>query len=886
MHISAEQLQPILELYERGLYLQAYRAATQLAPLAEWEGTDAKVLAGRMAYALGSTKLAHRCHLSAWRKDRTHAEAQYFYARVLLDRHGPLRAWYFLKHNSELKAPSPALQADWHGLRALVLGQLRDFEEAERCLALAEAADPNEAYVWVEKSSLLELQDRYDEALQAAEHALTLRPWYRPAVQAAAHLYVLLDREQDALMMLGEAATRLESAAIVAQLAQLQSDLELHKAARANWERYSELSPLLEEDDWKWLNGRRSDAAYLCGDYAAALELAEKSESYFFKKMAKHLRHADATARRQVLPVNFIRQHHLTCAPATLTMISRFWQRPAEHLSVAEQICYGGTTDYSERKWAADNGYVTREFCVNLDDAVKLIERGVPFTLATVDPGNAHLQAVIGYDKRRGTLLLRDPYLSSLGEALGEGLLKHYRSNGPRGMALVPREQASLLDDLDLKEAGLYDELYAIQDALEKHQREAAQEVWQRLRAAYPEHRMTHWARLVLAWYDEDQAQILACVEALLEQFPEDANLKLSKIYSLRVLARRSERLAYLEELCQLPGKQDEQSEKEKEDEDDDESDERKKKDPRRFFDPLFWQQYAEELSDDARTQNRALRLLHRVLRYRPTDAHSLFLMASIRWMQRRFAEACELYRIAACLRDTSEQYVHAYFVAARQQRQTQSALKLLEDRFQRFGKQSGFPARTLSYAYEQVDDEPRSLQVLDAGLKLRPDDGELMLYAADAYARHGDFERATALIAQAEGKASRPAWLRGAALIAVYQGQLPQALQLWRAVLEHEPLAPDANRHTARLLAETEGEAAAIAFLRDATARFPHSLPLHQQLVEWLREQPEEAVAALRHIAEIDPVDAWARRELAFRLAQLQRFDEASETAESDGIK
>ena len=43
--------------------------------------------------------------------------------------------------------------------------------------------------------------------------------------------------------------------------------------------------------------------------------------------------------------------------------------------------------------------------------------------------------------------------------------------------------------------------------------------------------------------------------------------------------------------------------------------------------------------------------------------------------IQRRFAEACELYRIAACLKDTSEQYVHGYFIAARQQRQTQAAL-------------------------------------------------------------------------------------------------------------------------------------------------------------------------------------------------------------------
>src|SRR5581483_8496254 len=304
-----------------------------------------------------------------------------------------------------------------------------------------------------------------------------------------------------------------------------------------------------------------------------------------------------------------------------------------------------------------------------------------------------------------------------LREALGEGLIKHYRSSGPRGMALAPVEQAQLLDGLDLKDAGLYDRHYAIQDALEKHRRAAAQEVWEQMNAAYPEHRMTHWSRLVIAWYDEDQAQILAAVEKLLEQFPEDANLKMSKIYSLRALARRSERLAYLEELCQLHRKGEEP---EAEEEETEEAEERRKKDPRRYFDPLFWQQYAEELSDDARTQNKAWRLLYRVLRYRPMDAHSFYLLANLLWSQRRFAEACELYRFAACLKDTSEQYVHAYFIASRHLRQRETALKMLEDRFQRFGKRSGFPARTLSYAYEQVDDETRALQVLDDGLRLR----------------------------------------------------------------------------------------------------------------------------------------------------------------------
>ena len=48
------------------------------------------------------------------------------------------------------------------------------------------------------------------------------------------------------------------------------------------------------------------------------------------------------------------------------------------------------------------------------EPAQALIHRGIPFTFTTVDPANAHVQAVIGYDGRRGTLVIRDPYWRTL----------------------------------------------------------------------------------------------------------------------------------------------------------------------------------------------------------------------------------------------------------------------------------------------------------------------------------------------------------------------------------------------------------------------------------------------------------------------------------------
>src|SRR2546428_13962783 len=62
MTIAPHSLTQVLDLYERGLYLQAYTLAQSLGPLEQWEGTDAQVLAGRLAVQLGGRRLQKRLH--------------------------------------------------------------------------------------------------------------------------------------------------------------------------------------------------------------------------------------------------------------------------------------------------------------------------------------------------------------------------------------------------------------------------------------------------------------------------------------------------------------------------------------------------------------------------------------------------------------------------------------------------------------------------------------------------------------------------------------------------------------------------------------------------------------------------------------------------------
>src|SRR5262249_36909717 len=259
--------------------------------------------------------------------------------------------------------------------------------------------------------------------------ALERSPLYHAALHQTAHYLSLLDRNDEAIDVLAKAEPRLESAALALHLATLEGEQKRFEDEQRSLDRAEALSPLLEKEGADRLAGRRSDCAYGRGDLAAAESFARKCKNPFFQRLPGRL--AGATPSRRVMrEVRFVRQHHLTCVPATLSTLSRFWGREAAHLEIAEAICYDGTPAHSERRWAEENGYSTREFTVTWESATALLDRGVPFTLTTSVAAAAHLQAVIGYDDRRGTLYLRDPYLHVVGEAAADLLLDRLRSSG------------------------------------------------------------------------------------------------------------------------------------------------------------------------------------------------------------------------------------------------------------------------------------------------------------------------------------------------------------------------------------------------------------------------------------------------------------------------
>ena len=127
--------------------------------------------------------------------------------------------------------------------------------------------------------------------------------------------------------------------------------------------------------------------------------------------------------------------------------------------------------------------------------SLQLIDRGVPFTLTTVETTSAHLQAIIGYDQIRETILIRDPYVRNLIEFGAKSFFERYQSTGPRGMVLVPPDRSHLLEGITLPDAKLYTHLHQLSVALKDHDRAGAEACYAALEREWPSHMLTLRAR-------------------------------------------------------------------------------------------------------------------------------------------------------------------------------------------------------------------------------------------------------------------------------------------------------------------------------------------------------------------------------------------------------
>ncbi|MDC0670419.1 C39 family peptidase [Nannocystis radixulma] len=841
---TSEALRRLEALHERGLFVQAFRAAEAIAggPLA-WRDPDACAFASRLLQHVGAPRAAALQCLRAYRAAPRDPEVAEAYARHLKGTRGPLAALEFLRTFAVDAAPAPA-QCELRLVRALALIALRDFEAAEFELCRAEALDPTSPTIAGVRARLHEAQDELPAALAGLQELLAARPDHRAAVQFAGHLLLELGRVDEAAALLATAMTTMECGAIALQLAHLELTRQRPREAWDWVVRAAGLFPWLEVEVLQALAAAACEAACEAGERLAAAALARNAG---LDGLAERLE-AGGERQRVRLDVPYVRQAHKTCVPATLTALCQFFGKTADHLAIAEEICFDGTSAASERRWAEERGFIVREFTVTWAAATALLDRGLPFALSTVAVTSGHAQAVTGYDAEIGSFSVRDPSQAKPVLFNVEPLLRGNAWNGPRGMVLVPPELAGRLDGLELPDAALYDRMHAVDQALRVHDREAAVAAAAEIAAAAPKHYLVGHAAQALAAYDGDEARVLASLDMRLETWPDAHVLQARKLACLGGLGQRAERRARLEAMAE-----------------------------ERPVHPFFLQLLVDDILKSDRDLGRAEKLLRRLLWAMPADPVVYAMLAGVRAAQDRWEEGASLLRFAVCLDQVDSDAVDQYTATFVQAGQRAEGLAFLRDRFARLGRRFAGPALGLARALEACDRTAEAVEVLEQAVALRPDDAHLLLAAVRAHASLGATERARALLEQARPLARAAAWETAAAHLDALAGELAAARARHERVLEHNPLALEARVALAGLDAALAGPAAALERIEAAVARFPHHAGLARLRVAWAPAEGEAGVEVVRALLAVEPGNAGMHGELALRLGRLKRHDEAA---------
>lgn len=841
------------QLLNQGQAMVLWRKVQSMALAApdQWlaAGPEAGFLGSRVVSWLGNPGRASAMDRVALRRYPEHPDVFLRTLGTAARIGGPLAMLRRILDRERHPVLSSPQQAFLLNVEADLWSRWSDFSRAHRRLDEAEKLRPGHDREVTSRAVVLMREDRREAALELADEALRRQPGNTTAHWLKAELLRELGRDEECLAALETGMAAVQDGDIVIALANWHAERGHREKALELSEEYAAQQPLLSRAGRRWLAGWQARQHYLKGDRTAALRCAESAPKCFISEIADRLRAGHAGIRKK-LEVPFVRQNHRTCGPATLTSICQFHGDAVAQVEISQEICYDGTPDHSERHWAEERGWVVREFRVTPETARALIDAGLPFTLTTVEPASAHLQAVIGYDTESDTLLIMEPGSSAHAEYRMK-VLEDYAFSGPRGMVLAPRTPAveAALAAVVLPEADLYDRLHRFQRALHGHRREEALEELEDLRRTAPDHRLRWVAERRLAQTDSNPVRQLTAVEELLKLYPDQPALLYEKLWLLAAVAGRREQREFALKV-KATGK----------------------------APPEVDRLLAELLDDDARDWPQAEVAWIKAARHRPYQAEVMSGLAGFHWSRMQRRESLLLYRLAACVDHKTEGPSRNYFLAARWvgAAEREEGLRFLRDRVERYGRQSCDPAGTLAWALQQLGDGAEALRVLETSATLRPEDGEALLAAGDAFLNAGEEEKAREFFRQAEHRVSQSAWLHRLAEDAIKAADLPAAVGHYRQLAELEPSSRQVHAELARLLAGTEGSARAVEHLETACRGLPGNMGLHGLLNDWLEGDYARREEVLRHMLKVDPWNAWTRRELALVLKSTGRIQEA----------
>lgn len=848
---------PLVELQEALDLGQALGLQPWLGAMAHAAEPAFRLAAARALRQLGDDRAGDALALRTGRAFAPDHEARLGLLRTTLANRGPYGYWRLRERGLLPPDQHESERAARLSLDSLWLAQLRDDSAAMACGREALSLVDSDPWLWVEHSYALVRMDRMHEGLAAARQALALKPGYRTALLHVARVLHQLRRADEARALLEQAWKATGGGWYGWQLFTLAEDEQRHADAWALLEALTQAFPLADRGWRAVLAARRADTLLSLGRLPEAREMASQVPGTgFYARLEARLRDPGVLAvgsrTRAILPLAMVQQLWMTCAPATLTALAGYWGRAADHVEVAQAICYDGTPQASERNWAASQGFHVREFWLDWETAGRLIDAGVPFALATQHVGGGHLQAVVGIDRIRGTLLVRDPSQPTHAEFDADALFATHKAVGPRALLMLPQAEHHRLQGIDLPQAEACDHAHEVLAGLQRHDREAALQALLLLRDRFPGGDLTWRSERNLALYDGDEPRILAATEVLLERFPDDHVLQLSRLTSLFEVRGQQAGEAYLSELVARPQP-----------------------------DALLLTRWAHRLAQDSSRLDQADHVIRRALRRDGGCGRAWSQLSDQLWARHGVAPAVAPARWASTLMPTEEWAATQYARATRLVGRPDEGLAWLALRDQTWGDRSGQPAITWAEELGQLQRDAEAESVLAAALRRRPGDAALRLFLAERALGGQRLEEADNHLAAATDAAA-PAKLRLRALLLEERNDLTAALEAARAAIALEPLQLSHHRLLLRLLRRLYGDVQALAMWRPLPDAHPSHFGLQKLLYDALPDQPEPINAQLDRLQEQHPGVVWLQRERAVQASRQNRHDEAVALAQA----
>lgn len=853
-------------LYDRNRFLEAFRQSSEY-----WKpsqalkdlSSDELIFGGRLAFRLGGWRLSRWLFRAASVSNPSDPSVRYFTRGVrrrewrLFDE---LRNW---EADPQLSGADSETQASWLASQAVTWAALRDYPRAHACIERAHSFPSSKSWVLSCESNVFGLEDRWGEALKSAELAWEASPGTPFVAHSLGQSLLNLRRIREAADRLTVAAEHCESFEVAHlacwHLCALAETLEgeersrVLSRARELAGQLSNLAPLADRQTRALFARVWLDIAELEDDHPSMERWGNQVRSPFHRKVLENLR-KNPNGLRVHLPFRRAIQKYEACLPTSVASALAALGTHMDPDTMASEISFGGTSEWAAAEWLEKIGFTVRFFTVVPDVASRLIKNGTAFVVTFVTDASAHAVAAVGLDEAAGTLIIHDPQSLRTTEYLLASIGENEAPLGPKGMAMVPREQAALLDQL-LPKADV-----EAMTAWEYHNRAvmlsdpaAARDIVIKLADRQPCHPVTRLLKAMQAVRDGQVGVALIEFQELMKMYPKSAFVRarlLSCCRSLGDTALMRSVLASVVERGILPGIQSQQE---------------------WFYPPsAYVSEYADLLHTSAATRQQARSLLDRVILRESSSAQAWHVLADLLWDERDIQGSLLAYRIAACLAPSNEHYARAYCDALGNAARREEGLRWLEVRVRGLGVSTRAIATWITWinALEDWGLPERALAAAEESLINQGDSPELLVFVVSFFARMGRWKEAETLLSRLQTAGNSSLFHEAAVDFHQRRGELEESLQHAEAWVRESPLSIETRRELLHLIAKRDGSRRAMERASCWVTDHPGHDELEQLYIQYLDQtflpRRKKYSLLLRRLKR-NPEDSWAWRELAF---------------------